>query len=214
MLWLLEFYAGRLARLGLRRLDMHCYRCQIPEVAPDSPARILVTVEALSAQHVEQMRPWLAPGKAELFCERLNAGKHGLVGVHGGDIAYFTWFTDRDEYESVSQRWIRLAHGEGYLFDSYCRPEYRGLGLHGFMNVRRLHALRAIGCRSVVTWVITTNFAARWALHQSGLRARERLVMLEIGRMKFARTMRPLMLKWEKKGTYDRACAEREAGEK
>ena len=198
LVWLTEFYGGYLAVFKWRYLDMHYYRCEIPEEVPMLPPKVPVTVEAMSAEHVERMRSWLPPGKAELFLERLEAGKHGLVCILAGEIAYFTWITNRDEYESVSKEWIRLAPGEGYLFDSFCRPEYRGLGLHSFMNAARLQRMRGIGCHRALVGVTTTNFSARWALHGNGLRAHHRVVIVEMGKKKYRRKMKPLLLKWER----------------
>jgi|GEM_PF-4740235 len=198
IIWVFGFYFRYLRFLGLWYFDVHHYRCEIPNDILLKEPRISVVVEDISPALVESMRPWLRPGKEDLFIERLNAGIRGLVCLHQGEVVYFTWFTDRDEYDISTRSWVRLAPREGYLFDSFCRPAFRGYGLHSFMNAIRLKRLRELGCVQALGKVHTTNFSSRWTLAANGFWPIDRVIGIGVGRRVMKIKRQSLLLKWEK----------------
>ena len=197
MCWLLEYCVRRAWRLKLRYHDVHFYRQRIPEEFPEIHPAIPIDVQDLNTDHVEAMRVWLRKGKADLFLQRSSEGKDGLVCLHEGQVIYHTWYTNRDEYDSSTEMWVRLKPGEGYIYDSFCKPAFRGKGIHSCMQTIRLRRLRDLDCEFAIGVVHTTNFSSRFSLVRTGYKPYERKVSIGIGRRLYKFSLKPSLLRWE-----------------
>jgi len=198
--WWLELGTGiiqRRFRIPLHYYDVHYYRQRIPQEIPSIQPKVSIRVEELTMNTVKEMETWLPESKADLFRKRLSTGKEGLVCRSDDQIVYHTWYTDRDEYDASTNMWVRLEPEEGYIFDSFCRREFRGKSIHSYMHTLRLNRLKDKGCKFAVGVVHTTNFSSRFSLFRSGYRADRRVVSLGIGNRLLRFRLKPSLLRWE-----------------
>ena len=121
-----------------------------------------------------------------------------LVGLFEQRAISFTWYTTRDEFDPTVGAILRLKAGEGYLFDSFCVPEYRGRGVNSYLNSLCLKRLEQLGCHHAIVRVDTLNFASRWALAAAGFTPVDRVTGVIVGQRSFRITRRPARLKWER----------------
>lgn len=149
-----EFCDVRRARLLVREL-----------AAPvaDVPPLVPLTLGAMTPAIVGRLRE---PGcdlperRIDDFLRRLDAGHVGVVASTGDRIAAYGWLTTSDYFESWSGVAISLARGEGYVYNGYVFPAFRGRRLYPSVLAWRLRTLAALGCRTVYSIVAVTNAPA------------------------------------------------------
>jgi len=113
----------------------------------------------------------LFKNKYDRFVERLNNPSYKCYVVLKNNLCvYITWISLK---EFVMPRYVKnavmLADNEGFLFDSICSNEYRGLGLHSFMNLYRLERLWELGKSKALVLVLEGNTPAIKVQERSGM---------------------------------------------
>jgi GNAT superfamily N-acetyltransferase len=84
----------------------------------------------------------------KLVSERLQSKDEfagiGVFDKETGLFVYTCWIRFKSFYESKMRRKIEINENEGFFFDAYCHPDFRGNGFHGFMlNERIKYCFRA-----------------------------------------------------------------------
>ena len=194
--WLagLTSQAIRLIRGALRRLlgltwvsavlyERNLINEPLPEVKPKVPFEIIRG----ELRHVELLRSLLPSEKIRTFEQRLREDKVWLLAFVAGELAYSTWISFEDDFETTTGTWVRLAPGETYLFDSFTIPQFRGLGLHTAMTAQRMSIAKEHGAQSALVIVLTNNAPARRVMTKLGCRERERTLTIGLLGRRFVR---------------------------
>jgi GNAT superfamily N-acetyltransferase len=99
----------------------------------------------------------------DLFKRRFDRNGYIALGAFDkGRLIYFCWLSS-DNFESsvnLSDR-VLLDKDEALLLNAFTHPDYRGLGIHTYMNAIRLNRLIDIGKKRAVVLVLFENIPAR-----------------------------------------------------
>lgn len=110
---------------------------------------------------------YLTESRYELYGKRFMRQDAQAVGAFvNSKLAYSTWIL----YDGVEINGI--IHGEkgvGMLWDSYCLPQYRGMGLHNYMNAYSLNLMRKKGMEYGSVVVLAHNVPAIKTQKKCGL---------------------------------------------
>lgn len=108
--------------------------------------------------------------KLDVIKKRLMNETYKAYGILEDDLLiYSTWIS----YENLGlpvRTKIKLNENEALLEDSYCHPKYRGIGLHGKMNLYRLKKIHEFGRERVIAIVLSSNKPALKVQKSSGFR--------------------------------------------
>lgn len=106
--------------------------------------------------------------KIKVYKKRFQDDSYRAYGVFDGSkLIYSTWIS----YEKLGLPIpfnIKLNDDEALLEDSYCHPDYRGLGLHSKMNLFRLKKIYEQGKTYAIVIVLEGNIAALKVQNKSG----------------------------------------------
>lgn len=92
------------------------------------------------------------------------AGNRAFGCFEEGRLVAYGWISE--QYMGFSRR--RLAEGDGYLWDGYTHPDYRGCGWHGHLIRIREAELQRAGKVRAVSVVANFNRASRRGFTKSG----------------------------------------------
>jgi len=114
---------------------------------------------------------WFTTARLQQIASRFRVPETAAFGCFDGEqlIAY-GWFSGK--YMGYSK--LLLPTGDGYLWDDYTHPDYRGRGLHVQMIRIRDHELYERGLRYGVGMVRDFNRASRRGFEQAGYTLFER----------------------------------------
>ena len=194
--WLagLASQAIRLIRGGLRRLlgltwvsAILYERDLINEPLPEVKPKVTFEIIRGELRHVELLWSLLPPEKIRTFEQRLTGDKVWLLAFVEGEVAYSTWISFEDDFETTTGTWVRLAPGEAYLFDSFTIPQFQGLGLHTAMTAQRMSIAKEHGAQYALVIVLTSNAPARRVMAKLGCRERERILAIGFLGRRFVR---------------------------
>lgn len=116
---------------------------------PDLDSRFHVV--KITKDNIDEYDFSLFLDKYERFKQRLCDAFDCYVAVLGKKVCYYTWIS-YDTY--IFPRYVKirkeLPTDTAFLFDSKCAIEYRGQGLHSYMNVFRLKKILDSGrCKAL-----------------------------------------------------------------
>lgn len=116
-------------------------------------------------------QPWrddyLTESRYELYGKRFMRNDAQAVGAFvNSKLAYSTWIL----YDGVEINGIIYEKkGAGMLWDSYCLPQYRGMGLHNLMNAYSLNLMKEKGMKYGCVVVLAHNSPAIKTQKKCGL---------------------------------------------
>lgn len=105
--------------------------------------------------------------RQELYKARIDRDDIDGYGVFiNGKLAYSTWIL----YNGIEINGVICKkEGWGLLLDSYCHPNYRGRGLHNYMNIYRLVMMKQRGMKYGCGIVLSFNTPAIKTQYKCGL---------------------------------------------
>lgn len=132
-------------------------------IVPKEP-KIKVFVRELQLQDLERSAKSfnLSNDKLELLKKRLLLGTYIALGAFDGDRLVYSCWLSLNVFESsinLSGR-LSLEEDEGLLLDAFTHPDYRGLGIHTYMNAVRLNKLMDVGKKKAIVMVLSENVPA------------------------------------------------------
>lgn len=100
--------------------------------------------------------------KLSTFRKRLGDTNYKALGAFSdGRLIYFCWLSlDIVETFVKQDDIIVLNKDEGLLLDAYTHRDYRGLGIHTYMNAVRLNTLIDLGRKTAVVLILSENIPA------------------------------------------------------
>lgn len=120
--------------------------------------------------------------KILLYKKRLESGNYSCYAIiSNGHFQYLTWiswkFMNYPIFFNISEE---LDPSQALLEDSYCKPEYRGKGLHSKMNIFRLKKILEKGKTEVLALVLKENKGALRVQEKSGFNYFSRIRFIKI----------------------------------
>ena len=148
---------ARRARVLCRSLD---------EPIQEYPPEVPVAVRAMTVEDLDRFRDprcRLPERRIADFADRLATGRLGVVAWLDDVVAAYGWLTVTDHFEDWSGVDVRLAEGEGYVYNGFVFPQFRGRRIYPSVLEWRLRTLRSLGCRMAYSIVSVTNAPTlRW----------------------------------------------------
>lgn len=144
---------------GIRLFLKDIYRYPLDSY---SPPIIQNTYKILTIEDFENQKyltpQWFSPSKIESFQRAMDIKGNIPYGIVDDKliIAYGWLSLDKMGFDEIS-----LSIGEGYLWDDYTHPQYRGKGLHRVITEIRLLKLYEYGKCSAISRIDTYNRASR-----------------------------------------------------
>lgn len=182
---------ARVLRIGSQRLWSHLFEVRkatvfgrsldepIPDYIPSVPVKLReMTLEDLS--RFREARSLLPERWIMGFAERLKTGRIGIIGFVNGQVACYGWLS----LQNAMDRWMGvelcLQDGEGYLYDGFIFPAFRGRGIYTFLQAWRLNYLKQLNCRIAYLVVAAGNLAAQRTDEKVGFIALRELCSVKI----------------------------------
>lgn len=119
--------------------------------------RISAIIRQATINDLDTLKGIVNDSKLELFKKRFKKGRICFIALDGERVCSFAWVSFENEYENDCRMEIKLHEGEGYIFDSYTVPEYRGSGFQTALISKRLAYLKDQGFRRAVAFVWDDN---------------------------------------------------------
>ncbi len=120
--------------------------------------------------------------KKILFHKRLNdPDNECIVAKVNNNIAYFGWINFGSVIIKPAKICIPLNPDEGFLFDAYCFPEYRGNGLHKFITMHRLKRLYESNRKKAWVSFLADNRIAGNIMKSLGFSGVHKIRVIKIG---------------------------------
>lgn len=156
-----------------------CLNDQIPDYVPSAPLRLReMKVEDLD--RFREAESLLPERRIMRFAERLKAGQIGIIGFVDGQVACYGWLSLQNEIDDSMGVKLCLQNGEGYLYDGFILPAFRGRGMFTFLQVWRLNYLKQRNCRIAYLIVDSDNLAAQRSDQKVGFIALRELCSVRI----------------------------------
>jgi GNAT superfamily N-acetyltransferase len=151
------------------------------EPVPDVKAAVAVEVSVLAHSEIAEYRRF-RPDTAETEIQsRLDVGQRCFVARHAGQIVSARW-------AAVTRVWIdylscelALAPDEGYPYDLFTAPEFRGYAVSPVTSAAMLRHFQRAGYRRMVGTVLPGNEASFRASAKTGYRPCGRIGYVGIG---------------------------------
>ena len=125
---------------------------------------------------------FLSGEKKLLFKKRLESLDYKAFGVFQDmKLVYYSWVS----FNSISlpfnfKKTIPLDETEALLEDSFCDPNYRGLGYHGMVNIVRLKTVLETGRKNAVVTVLAGNKPAIRVQKKSGFIIAKKIKLMRV----------------------------------
>ena len=110
--------------------------------------------------------------KYDRFLDRLkNTKDHLYVVLNGQRVCYCTWVSfDSFIFPRYIKQTKKLQPDEGFIYDSACAEQYRGIGLHSHMNMFCLRKIFENGKLKALVLILENNTPAFKVQVKSGLK--------------------------------------------
>ncbi len=135
--------------------------------------KIEINVRKLNLQDLETASHFNFPkDKLDIFKKRLDDSSYvGLGAFTEGKLTYLCWLSLEIFESSVDLGGrISLDSDEGLLLDAVAHPDYKGLGIHSYMNAVRLNRLIDLGRKRAIVMVMFENTPAMKSQAKAGFR--------------------------------------------
>lgn len=175
--------------LKLFKIDWRkCYLMSrtLDDVCPP-PARSDIEVRELTLSDYDNKRwcDFLTEEKRAIYETRFKNNKAKAYGAFvGEELAYSTWILYGEVIYSETE--ILLEQDDcALLLDTYCHPQYRGCGIHNYMNQWRLYKMKEYGTKKAYVIVLSHNYPAIKTQKKCGLEVEHTFYAWRLGKRKY-----------------------------
>lgn len=173
-----------LQKIGVDFCIMEMFYLEIPEVTEDKQG-IDVRVLQLSdfESQVNKNPIWFTPQKIEDMKRAFSLDGNVPVGIFEEElILAYGWIS----LKTFGIEKIALKGQDGYLWDDYTHPDYRGRGLHSVINNARVNFLRSCSKHRVLTHIAHYNRASRIGYLRNGFKFGSRWLQIKVGKYMYS----------------------------
>jgi hypothetical protein len=129
-------------------------------------------VRELNFKDFENYDLSLTKNALEQIQKRFKHKYYKVFGVFENDrLVYYAWISLNHLILPKTENHIKLKENEGFLFNAFCHEDYRGYGIHTFMNYYRLSELKKSGKSIGLVAVLRENIPARKSQHKVGMQS-------------------------------------------
>lgn len=172
------------SRFGFRReVYLYCHY-DLANTPPEKKLKDGFTMRPLTMDdflHHTDMQ--FSESKLNIFRTRFAKEGFFAYGIfHENKLVAYAWnslFEVEVPLPPLSNDSLKLSPEEGYLFDAYSMPEFRGNGFHPYFSWLRFTELKKMGRKYAVTIIDEDNRSARHNQAKTGFRVVKRLVLEE-----------------------------------
>lgn len=119
--------------------------------------------------------------KKHLYKSRFLSGNYTAFGIFKNKrLVYCSWISWKEIGYPFGFEKTQLNTTEALLEDSFCDPEYRGLGFHGKVNIVRLKTILEKGKKNALVLVVKGNRPAIKVQLKSGFTHTKTIVLRKI----------------------------------
>lgn len=125
--------------------------------------------------------------KLELIKSRIGSGDFYCYGIkNNGMLVYSTWISTKEiVFSSHFNHKLHINTNQAILEDSYCHPNYRGMGYHSKMSLFRLYKASEINRTQVVVVILKDNIPALKTQLKSGFKIHSTIRLVRIFNKEF-----------------------------
>ena len=168
-----------LSRIGITLCVMEIYGLELLSI---TEIKGLSNIRYLTLSDFEKqtlLNPnWFGKGKIEDMKNSFAIEGNIPVGIFENNLLIaYGWVS----LNKLGLENLQLKDKDGYLWDDYTHPDYRGKGLHSIINNVRVSILKKAGKERALTQVAHYNRASRVGYLKSGFTLVDRYVQLKIG---------------------------------
>jgi hypothetical protein len=156
-------------RLFSAAVDVRCATVFVRTLSESIPAyepRTPITVRQMTFDDLVSFRQAgssLHESRIAEFAGRLKTGRIGAVALAEGRVASYGWLSLTKEMDGWLGLEISLKQHEGYIYDGFTFPAFRGLRIYPSVLGWRLDYLRRLRCDVVYSIVLEGNSQAiKW----------------------------------------------------
>ena len=126
---------------------------------------------------------WFSDGKIEEMVRACGDKNNKAIGIVKDNlIIAYGWVS----LEKMGFDEVELLSQDGYLWDDYTHPTYRGQGLHGLINNARINYLCSSGKTRALTKVAHYNRASKNGYYKSGFTKMQTYITMKVGKFSFS----------------------------
>ena len=155
--------------------------CVLDDLPAPITSRLPIDLHRLTSADIDayvQFRP--QPAKSELR-RRLEAGDRCFWAGYGDRMVGAAWVSSGNGWIEYLQGHIPLKPGEGYLYEAYTHPDFRGYGIGPALSGFAYRALREDGFHRILIAVNLENRPARRTFCRNGERVIAKRGFVKIG---------------------------------
>lgn len=165
-----------------------CYlmSCPLNDVyLPPARDDIMVRKLTLSDYENELWHNFLTEKKRTIYKARFNNNRTIAYGAFIGEtLAYSTWISYGEVTYSETE--VLLKQDDcALLLDTYCHPQFRGCGLHNYMNQWCLYKMKECGARKAYVIVLSYNRPAIKTQKKCGLEVEKTFYVWNFGKWQY-----------------------------
>jgi ribosomal protein S18 acetylase RimI-like enzyme len=127
----------------------------------------LELIEATAAD-ADRYARWIGTDSPTTFRARLSERTRCYLVVWDGRVVHATWMTIAAAWTREVRRYFRLLPGEAYVYESFTRPEVRGMGVYPWALTHIAVRLAGAGIRRVWIGVEADNPPSLRAVSKAG----------------------------------------------
>ncbi len=162
----------------------------MPEYGPGVP----LSVREMTSEDLDHFREpvsLLRERRIMRFARQLRAGRVGVIALDDHQVVGFGWLSLENEIDRLLNVEISLQQGEGYIYDGFVFPGFRGRNIYPALLTWRLDYLMRHGCRTAYSIVAVGNMPAETWHRRMGFRPQREIGYVKILGLKWHRS-RPL----------------------
>lgn len=151
-------------------------------IEPPNP-KIELTVKELNYENLENDNSLKFDlNKLLLFKKRFSSGNYIALGAyHQNNLVYCCWISLKNFETSPNlKNSLKLDKKECLIVDAYTHPEFRGLGIHSYMNAIRANKLHDLNKKRALGLVLAENIPSRKAQSKIGFRGEKIILYIKI----------------------------------
>lgn len=153
---------------------------QLQGVCPSFIPKLALTIRAFREEDIGSVRRARCPSEAQVCSKRMARGQFGLVALHDGQFAGYTWTCPRIDPD-LERVVIPLGVHDIYATDDYTVPALRGRGVQTALLVERHRQCLAQGYQRVMVYVEKQNRASLRAYTKTGYAVTGQFHYLRLG---------------------------------
>ena len=140
------------------------------KMLPAEPGLVIRRMEESHLKRFREPGSFITERRIGDFAARLKSGRRAFIALSAGQVGGYGWLSRQAEIDARCGIEISPAEEEGYTYDGFIFPAFRGRGIYAQLLLSSLDWLERAGCRRVYSIVFSDNTPSLNAHSQAGFR--------------------------------------------